>query len=304
VVLELEQNYEPVRSAPIAETSDREADLSKITETVQVDIRLCGLPTFHSVASHVVSAASGKDPDVKSISSMVGGDPALAADVLFLANSSLFGFPARIGSLRHAVAVLGLNRVRDLAAAVAMRGLVREVGPEIRPCWRHSIACAAIAEEIAPLFGCPQDHAFTAGLLHDIGRFGFLKSYAAEVRPLLAREFANPDELIQAERATVNIDHAEAGSWLIQYWVLPEWFGEICQNHHAPLAAGDSQLLKAIKVACWMATALGYSSVVYTTGPTLEEVVASLPEEFRALRALSSEELHLRIETRLNILDS
>ena len=170
---------EPVPTSPATATvpTVNPADLARLTETVQVEVRLCGLPTFRSVASHVVSAASGPESDVKRIALMVGGDPALAADVLFLANSSLFGFPARIGSLRHAVAVLGINRVRDLAAAVAMRGLVREVGPLIRPCWRHSIACAAIAEAVAPALGCSSEHAFTAGLLHDIGRFGFLKSY-------------------------------------------------------------------------------------------------------------------------------
>jgi putative nucleotidyltransferase with HDIG domain len=231
----------------------------------------------------VVSAASGPKSDAKRIASMVGGDPALAADVLFLANSSLFGFPARIGSLRHAVAILGLNRVRDLAAAVAMRGLVREVGPLIGPCWRHSIACATLAEEIAPALGTSLDHAFTAGLLHDIGRFGFLKSYASETALILTSEFTEPDDVIRAECGVLSIDHGAAGACLIEYWVLPAWFDKICRHHHSPVDACDSELLQSIKIACRLATALGFSSVRFKTPPTYDDVVRSLPEPFRGI---------------------
>jgi putative nucleotidyltransferase with HDIG domain len=266
-------------------------------------VRLCGLPTFHSIASHVVSVASGPEADAKRIASMVGGDPALAADVLFLANSSLFGFPARIGSLRHAVAVLGLNRVRDLAAAVAMRGLVREVGPLIGPCWRHSIACATIAEEIAPALGTTPDYAFTAGLLHDIGRFGFLKSYASETALILTSEFAEPDDVIRAECNALSMDHGAAGAYLIEYWVLPAWFDEICRHHHSPADEGDSELLRTIKIACRLATALGFSSVRYQTPPTYDDVVGSLPGPFRGI-APRREQLAARVEARLQILDA
>ena len=289
-------------TGPNIPTQDAD-EVARLTETVRVEVRLCGLPTFRSVASHVVSEASGPEADAKRIASMVGGDPALAADVLFLANSSLFGFPARIGSLRHAVAVLGVNRVRDLAAAVAMRGLVRDVGPLIRPCWRHSIACAAIAEEIAPGLGASLDHAFTAGLLHDIGRFGFLKSYATETARILTSEFAEPDDVLRAERSILSMDHGAAGGCLIEYWVLPEWFDEICRHHHSPVEACDSELLQSIKVSCRLATALGFSSVRFKTSPTYDDVLRSLPEPFRSISLPPREQLTAKVEARLEILD-
>ncbi|MBS1854329.1 MAG: HDOD domain-containing protein [Acidobacteria bacterium] len=241
-----------------------------------VPVRLCNLPPFPAVAVNILSEPEESKSDIKRLATIVEGDPALAADILFLANSSLFGFPARIDSVRHAVAVLGADRVNILAVTVAMRQLARGTGPLIRPVWEHSIACAIVAARLAPLFGCAEDQSYTAGLLHDVGRLGFLRSYPVEIGLVMRGEFENLDEAMATEQLAVKADHGQAGAWLVEYWALPPSLALTCEHHHAPLQEREPATLQVVKIACRVADALGYSVFHLRSSPTYEDVVRSV----------------------------
>ena len=262
------QTMEPM--APAIRTSLPEGACG---DTILIPVKLCNLPPFHPVASKLAFCSDDAEFDVRRMVAIVGGDPALAAEILFLANSSLFGFPARIHSLRHAVAVLGANCVRRLAMTVAMRSLARGAGPLVRSSWCHSVACAVIAETLAPEFGCSAEQAYTAGLLHDVGRLGFLRSYPSEIGPVLARDYENIGAVIAAERQAMNASHGEAGAWLIEYWALPAVFMDTCAHHHEELQESDSPLLRATKTACRLADAIGYTAVRYENTAGYAETV-------------------------------
>ena len=270
-------------------------------DTTTIQVKLCNLPPFQPVAGKLLALPPDGGYDIKQVVWIVKGDPALASEILFVANSSLFGFPALIESLRHAVAVLGVDCIRRLAMTVAIRALARGTGPFVRACWRHSVACATIAEKIAPHFGCSAELAYTAGLLHDVGRLGFLRSYPQQIGPVLAGEYEDAEGAIAAERNVMNSSHGEAGAWLIEYWALPVALAETCSRHHDALSEGDSPALKTIKTACRLADAAGYSAVrcaskagyaavLQQAAPT--EALESFPEE-RDMR----EEVELRLKT-------
>src|SRR2546429_185129 len=122
------------------------SDQNLETDSVTIPVRLCNLPPFHSIANQVLSLSSDPDIDLKRLAKVMEADPAFAAEVLFLANSSLFGFTSQMHVLRHAVAILGLERIKALAVTVAMRTFMAGGGPVLRACWRHSAACAIVAE--------------------------------------------------------------------------------------------------------------------------------------------------------------
>jgi HD-like signal output (HDOD) protein len=273
-------------------------------DTVLFPVKLCNLPPLPIVAGKLISLSEGECQDLQRVVSLVGGDPALAAEILFLANSSLFGFPARIDSLRHAVAVLGFDGVQRLAMTVVMRELARGAGPFVRSSWCHSVACAVIAEKIAPLLGCSAGQSYTAGLMHDIGRLGFLRSYSSEICPSLSGEFEDADEVMAAERAVLNTTHQEAGAWLIEYWALPRAFSDFCAHHHDPLGPDDAPILRVVKTACRLANAAGYSAVRYTQrrpyADVLESTLADIPVESWPTEEAMQEE----VELRLRIFDS
>jgi putative nucleotidyltransferase with HDIG domain len=239
--------------------------------------------------------------DVRRIVAIVEGDPALAAEILFISNSSFFGFPARVQSLSHAVALLGTDCVRQLAMTVAMRELARGAGPFVRSCWCHSVACALIADKLAPIFGCSLEQAYTAGLLHDVGRLGFLRSYPSEISPVFAAEYEDVDQVIAEERRVMNASHGEAGAWLIEYWTLPVGLRDTCAQHHDELQETDSPILQVIKIACRLADATGYSAVRFTSQADYQETLQSVAPHV-AKHALPSEEaVRTEVESRLSV---
>src|SRR5664279_1569972 len=117
------------REKPASLPDDTAVVIDFQTDVVTIPVRLCNLPPFNAIASQVLALTTDPDLHLSEISKVIQGDPAFAADILFLANSSLFGFPARMHSLRHAIALLGLDRVTALAVTVAMRGFVGTRNP-------------------------------------------------------------------------------------------------------------------------------------------------------------------------------
>jgi putative nucleotidyltransferase with HDIG domain len=269
------------------------------TDTVEIPVKLCNLPPLNSIANQVITLSADPDVDLQKIAAVMGGDPAFAADLLFLANSSLFGFRSRIQVVGHAVSVLGLERIKALAMTVAMRSFLTKGGPLLPRCWQHSAACAIIAEEISPILDVKGDVAYTLGLLHDIGRLGLLKSYPAEYAPALTSPFQNVEEVLNAERAILKVDHCTAGAWMVKTWDFPTVFVEACQHHHEALSPSDSGLIQAVKISCRLAEVIGSPAANYTNMTGYDDVIQALPPHIPKNRFPSAETLRTNVETRL-----
>ena len=269
------------------------------TDVVTIPVRLCNLPPFNAIASQVLALTTDPDIDLKQISMVIEGDPAFAADILFLANSSLFGFPSRMHSLRHAIALLGLERIKALGVTVAMRGFLGKRTPLVHQCWQHSAACALVCEEISAIFDFSSDRAYTAGIMHDIGRLGLLKTYEKEMTPVLNGQYANMREVLRAEREALNVDHARAGSWLVSNWSLPKDFSEVCEHHHDASNANDSEILQLVKIACSVADAIGFPAVKCRQQPSYEEATSPLIWQPGRKEPPPAEDLRANVTARL-----
>lgn len=253
--------------------SDREPPPNR----AYIPVRLGNLPPLNAIANQVLAAAASPDVSFRELAAVMECDPAFAADALLIVNSSLFGFPSRIQVLRHALAVLGIDRIKALAVTVAMRSFMGKSSPLIRQCWQHSAACAMIARLVSPIFGITGDAAYTLGLLHDIGRLGLLKSYPEEYALVLGAQFEDAEHVLAAERGVLRVDHGSAGAWLVTNWSFPPAFAQICEHHHAPLKTGDPEVLQVLKVSCRIAEEVGFPAVHYTNPPAYEEYLQSLP---------------------------
>lgn len=262
------------RAAPLPENAD---EIDFHTDELTLPVKLCNLPPLNAIASQVLSLTADPDVDLHEISRVIEADPAFAADILFLANSSLFGFPSRMYVLRHAIAVLGLDRIKALALTVAMRGFLGARNPLIHQCWQHSVACAMVCEEFSPIFGFSGDRAYTAGIMHDIGRLGLLKTYPVEMTPILTREHRNVHEVLLSEREELNVDHGRAGAWLVSNWGFPKDFRDVCAYHHEPPGEEDSEIVRLVKVSCMAADAIGFPAVQCRERPPYLTAVAALP---------------------------
>ena len=283
------------RQAAAAEETDFQAEIATMPA------KLCSLPPLNSIATRVISLSDDPETDLKRLASVVEGDPAFAAEVLFLANSPLFGFPSKLQVLHHAMAILGLDRIKSLAMTVAMRAFVGNGDPMIPQCWRHSVACAVIAETLSKIFGVHGDQAYSAALMHDIGRLGLLKSYPQQMHSVLGTVHADVCDVLAAERTAAQVDHQAAGAWLIQNWALPQPFLEICRHHHDPLNEDDPDLLKLVKVSCLMADAIGYSAVSCRAAGSYQDLRPAIPG-VRNGSIPAEEDLRELVEARLSSL--
>jgi HD-like signal output (HDOD) protein len=285
--------------APVEETRLMAADVDFEADLANMPAKLCSLPPLNSIATRVLSISSNPECDIKRLSSVIETDPAFAAEVLFLANSPLFGFPSKMEVLHRAITVLGLDRIQALAMTVAMRAFVSGGGPLVRQCWRHSAASAVIAERISSIFGVPGDQSYSAVLLHDIGRLGLVQSYPREMSPVLNNGYGKLSDVLAAEREAMRVDHVSAGAWLVKHWSLPDSFAEVCRHHHDPLQPADSDLLRLAKAACKIADTLDYSAVQYQPATSYESFVAALPAGIDRDRFPSEDELREHVKVRL-----
>jgi putative nucleotidyltransferase with HDIG domain len=219
------------------------------------------------------------------------------------ANSALFGLLSKVETVKHAVVVMGVDRVRTLTLTVALGSYLRaalriEV---LRRCWRHSLACALLSEELAALCSLPADRAFTAGLLHDVGRLGLLVAYPIQYANVLLVSEENGFDLLQTERDLFDIDHCEAGRWLMKKWKLPPEFWEVAAHHHHDLLTTRFDLLEVVSLACRLADSLGFEVVKPKQAWTLDQVRATLPEPARIRCNLEPDALRARVSS---VLDS
>ncbi len=171
-------------------------------------------------------------------------DPSLTSNILRLANSAYFGFPRSVSTVREALFLLGRNEIFQLVVASIVgkmaRHAVRGYGLTPAELWDHLMGVAIATEGLGKLLGRRvPPYAFTAGLLHDIGKVvlgSIVEVDAAPVRELVEREGI---PWIAAERRLLGIDHAEVGARLLESWNLPPYLTLAVRWHHEPERGGE-----------------------------------------------------------------
>jgi putative nucleotidyltransferase with HDIG domain len=271
---------------------------------------LLKIPAFPPIAIRMLHLLANENVAVGELLEPLRADPAFSAEILRRANSAMFGFRSQVNSLQHALVVLGLRRIRTLTMTVATGIYLKRAlqFAELRRCWRHTLACALLTEELARACLVHLDLAYTAGLLHDIGRLGLLVAYPAEYSSFLkaAAEVASTGEaldFLDQEKETFGLDHCEAGHWLAGQWKLPEEFAVITGRHHDRPSGAEVGLLTLVYLGCQMADTLGFYVVDTRRFPSFEELCAMLPESAQRRFLRDPATLEELIENRLRSYD-
>ena len=225
--------------------------------------RIHSLPPLPTSAMRVIALTKNPATSAKELETVIGQDPALAAGMLRQANSAYYGNARRISSLQEAIVVLGFQATQGLAMASAVAPLLKTplVGYEIEPdgLWKHSMITAMAARNLCKKMKIPYgDVAFTAGLLHDMGKL-VISIYVQEVGAYLLEKVTSAKlSYVELEEKIIGFNHATVGGFLAKGWNLPEDLVAAISYHHAPSNAQIYQeLASVVHVANGLASLLG-----------------------------------------------
>lgn len=271
---------------------------------------LSNVPAFPPVAARLLRIAADENAASSDLVHLLRSDPALSAEIIRHANSPLFSFTVEIRTMAQAVPLLGIRKIRSLALSAIGRTYLRAVliVDELRVHWRYSLACALLSEILAPACGIPEDMAYSAGLLHDIGRLGLMVAYPTDYSAMLqaaARKLKAGEafDLPDYERDLFGVDRFEAGEYLARQWNLPDELAGVVGRMAQPDEPDKLDLAAVVRIACRVANCLGFSVLPNPRGPNYEDVLKDLPAALTAALPTQAEQLRQRLEREIDELD-
>lgn len=208
------------------------------TETVglvqQFVERTGQLYSLPAVAAEVLRLTGEPQIDPRELRQCIESDPALAARLLRVVNSSLFGPTRPVTDLNQALALLGIRPLKMLVLGFSLpkelfTGLEAEV---LARYWRQTLVKAVAARELSDrLWRAPGDEAFLAGLVQDIGVLALIQQLGPSYAKLLERVQSFGCSLIDCELDTLGFDHLVLSARLLTHWGLP---GALCAAISVP----------------------------------------------------------------------
>lgn len=229
----------------------------------QILKRVQDIPPLPSSALRVLDMLKQPETSAKDLEYAIGQDPALTAGILRQANSAFYGYARRISSLQEAIVLLGFQVIQSLAMTAAIAPVLKTpiVGYEVEQdgLWKHSILTGIAAKSMCKRLRIPYaDTAFTAGLLHDIGKL-IISIYLQQIGDYML-ERVNLSQLSYAEleEKVIGFNHATVGGYTATGWNLPDDLVECIAYHHAPEdAPGNIPLVSVVHIADGLANMLG-----------------------------------------------
>jgi HD-like signal output (HDOD) protein len=241
------------------------------------------LPPFRPVALKLVRLTAKENIPIGEVLNVLRTDVAFSAEVLRFANSALVGMRTGTKSVSHAVEILGLEQVKALAMTIALRDFLSKAKANsfVQNCWRYNLATATICEWLASFLPIEADICYTAGLVHDVGRLALLRGFPKEYERATAGIATYDFDLLACERDAFEIDHCEAGRWLMNRWEFPVELQDVAALHHLQPGPDIPPLVAVVSAGWQIADMLGFSPLATRSDATVEEITVSFPETAR-----------------------
>jgi len=239
--------------------------------------RIENLPPLPTVVSRILTLTGSDNASATDVAKVLREDPAIAAKLLRVANSSYYGAARQISQVSRAVVLIGCSGVRNIVMGLAARKIFppSEVHlDEYTKLWEHSIATAVAAESIAlHLDYKPSEEAFVAGLLHDIGQLA-MATYAPVEFHEVCRGGTTYVAIPALEGPRFGMNHAEIGLEILTRWGLPEEICLVAGLHHSrksPDSPEAATLVEIVKMADLLAQMMGYGLDLRVDGGIAQE---------------------------------
>lgn len=184
------------------------------------------LPTLPAVMMKLLEAVESETSSAGDLTAILERDLAISARVLRLANSAFYGLRYQVESIHRAVVVIGFDAVRMLSLAMSVFDTLtqrRQFAFDPEEFWLHSLGAAKAAQllsRVMPGVYAPES-CFTAGLLHDIGKYCLALVLKDEYKAIVEQAMATGRDLHVCETAALKTTHMDAAIWIVRKWHLP-----------------------------------------------------------------------------------
>ncbi len=265
------------------------------------------IPPFPQVALKVLQLAGNENVQFSKVVELISSDPAFASEVLTVSNSLLYAPRYPIRSILQAIEVLGAGHLQGLCLTVGVRAyLGKSLGhPAMRTLWRHNMACALIAQQIASAGSMDRDICYTAGVLHGIGLLALAVVQPKEYIDMLGTFIGTSTGILERERIVFGIDHCELGKKLVADWNLPEDFAEMMAAPHVGgVAAAQWGIPEIVGLSCRMADSVGFSAFSACHAAPFPELLEELPVRERRLFHTDVETLSFEVSKKIAALEA
>lgn len=249
--------------------------------TCDILSRIDQLPPLPDTVLRLVRVTNNPDSTVHDVVESIRYDQAVTAEILRLCNSSYFGLPRTITTLDEATRYLGILKVLHLVLSLHTSELLKggQAGYGMAPgaLWRHSVAVAIAAGAFTDRLGLDnRSVAFTAGLLHDLGKVIIHRYVRDEFKEILRLCEEEHMGFPEAENRVLGCTHADVGAELAIRWQLPDLMVLCIRYHHDPLALQEPHPLVDVVhladcAALLMGVGLGSDEMMYRAEPAVLE---------------------------------
>jgi len=263
-------------------------------------IRCLGeLPPFSPILNRLLASLAKEDVPFNKLGELIEKDPVVAGNLLHLVNSALYARRGSINSVRHALSLLGINKLRNAVLGMSITRMWNQV--HTPPTWSmarfnmHSAATATLSDLLSQRLCVDYpEGAFVAGLLHDVGRLLMALGLTEEYSSILAMYGAGEKSLLECEMEVTGLTHPELSAEALAHWNLPEPIQNAVRYHHAPemdptlVGPGCIPLSRVIDAANQYLNSTGISIVKDcsdTADPTLIESLGLSAEQLETVLA-------------------
>ena len=268
--------------------ADESAEL--VARLEQKVLALVGnMPTLPDVATRAIAVADDPNTKFADFASLIEGDVAIATSLLRVANSAIYSGGAQAAKLHQAVVRLGMFQCKNLIVAVGMKGLIwKMAGDEKKQCealWHHGYVTGTLCHQLSRAFRLMLDEAaFSAGLLHDLGRILLLLADPECFQRAGAMDFQEAPGVLERERAAIGIDHCALGGWFGEHSNLPDTLLQAMRLHHDPASLEANNLVALVATADHMANHLQRGEPIDTYNPNENAGLVKLWERWPEAR--------------------
>ena len=253
------------------------------------------LPVLPTVVVQILKLYEDPNISSRTLEHLIEQDPAMAAKVIRVAGSSMYGLKS-VTSVNRALSVLGMNTLRSIAISLAYQQILAGRGQ--RPAfdhlafWRHSLAVGIGARGLMRYVNVGlAEEMYVAGLMHDIGVLTMDKFAQPELVKAVQGANAKRIPLNQAEMMLNGFDHCQIGGFLAEKWKLTPMMTNVIKYHDDP--SQDLQTPKATVVAAaanYLAYHCGFPAMPGVPGnPNGEQYLSSLGLEQEKIDAVSTQ---------------